>query len=64
MADDAQGRCPTCGRPFPGPWKPRKVCALCKMPIRRGHKWQFTEDGRAVHRVCDDPESYNVGLKQ
>jgi len=51
--------CPTCGRPFGA--QPRKICAKCKRPIGRGHKWRFTPDGRVEHRVCDEPEAYRPG---
>jgi hypothetical protein len=33
----------------------RRVCAKCETAIRKHHKWQFNEQGRAEHRNCDNP---------
>lgn len=49
--------CPTCKRPI-GAWKPVKVCAACKKPMSRSHKWTFCDDGTIRHRNCKSPESY------
>ena len=51
-------KCPTCGRPYPVERKPKRVCCKCGQQILTGHKWRFNEDGRAEHRVCEDPDSY------
>lgn len=45
--------CPTCGQP----WRKRKrrVCADCKIPILKGHRYYF--DGpTARHRDCQNPK--------
>lgn len=36
----------------------RRVCADCSKPISGRHKWFFGEDGRARHRVYEQPDSY------
>lgn len=48
-------RCPTCNKPFTP--EPVKVCAKCKLPILRGHKYRHI-GGRLEHRHCDYPDSY------
>jgi hypothetical protein len=52
--------CPTCGRPIPDPHRPKRVCARCGHQIKGGHKWVFNSDGRAQHRICEDPDSYGI----
>lgn len=50
--------CPTCGTRLPDPRRPKRICSSCGKPIGSHHKWEFSDDGRPVHRSCDDPESY------
>lgn len=40
---------------IPSQRRSRRVCAKCKTAIRKHHKWQFNEQGRAEHRNCDSP---------
>lgn len=54
-------RCPQCGRPTPTPRRVVRSCYDCKQPITRHAKWTWaTRTGvqTAVHRHCDNPESY------
>lgn len=51
-------RCPACGRLISDPHRPKRICARCGNQIRRYDKWGFNEQGRAEHRVCEDPTSY------
>jgi uncharacterized protein with PIN domain len=61
MTKNDRDRCPTCGHPI-GPWKPLRVCALCKQPIRKGHKWHIV-NSVVRHRVCTDPDAYEKKAK-
>ncbi len=51
-------RCPTCGQPV-GPWKPSRICALCGLPILKGHKWRI-EGSVIQHRMCKRPDAYET----
>lgn len=50
-----EGVCPACGQKLPT--TERRVCAGCKQPILRGHKFVFI-GSEVRHRDCSDPTSY------
>ena len=51
--------CPACGQRIVQ--QARRVCADCQKPIGGHHKWFFGADGRARHRVCEQPDAYLKG---
>lgn len=54
-------RCPHCNQPWPQPPKLVRTCHDCKRPIARHDKWKWDWRGgiqTAVHRHCDNPDSY------
>lgn len=48
--------CPTCGQKIVK--AARRACADCGKPIAGRHKWFFGDDGRARHRICEEPDAY------
>lgn len=54
-------KCPHCKQLMPHEYKPQKICAECKKPIERGHKWHWIKKrglATIAHRHCDNPDSY------
>lgn len=58
MSAVAAKRCPHCKQRLPVPAKPVRLCWRCKVPMGRHDKWILHKDGRARHRDCRRPESY------
>jgi predicted amidophosphoribosyltransferase len=56
--------CPTCGGRITPPTPPARICAKCKVPIDRHHKYRLVmvkqnpPQFEFHHRHCDDPEAY------
>ncbi len=63
----AKTKCPTCGRTMLKR-KPIRVCANCKQPILKDHKYKYEpldDIGifKLVHWDCKAPESYGPKYK-
>jgi hypothetical protein len=49
--------CPLCGQDLPSK-QPKRICFMCRQPIKRTHKWVIGNEGRICHVDCLNPEQH------